>query len=334
MLDAVWSPRRDTLTDTSSRQCHAVRPRWCHRRLLAHVKSQDRRGACVWWQHVSKSRPTNNPQRPSQCIWHPQQSAFVSLRFLPFSDCCSRITTSRWQAQNGNSLPKRSNFCPCARVQGTGDAASVQALSWYIEAIKANFIGIQKRIVHVINLKRRKNSSKSWPRCFMMWLIFLKSLLFFAKFQDGTTRHTWKMCMHLDKLSLTTNLTMPSSSFLYLLLMLILQEEKLLLRMFRVKLMFPRSCGQLSLTNQMSSMNVEGNSAKVMSDYSRDYWSGMIQDQSKTLSSATATSYVTEIPTNLSASAESDESSMSDESFESEQEEQDEWMTCYPSPFC
>ena len=81
-------------------------------------------------------------------------------------------------------------------------------------------------------------------------------------------------------------------------------------------------------------MNVEGNRAKVMSNYSRDYWSGMIQDQSKTLSSATATSYVTEIPTNLSASAESDESSMSDESSESEQEEQDKWMTCYRHCFC
>jgi hypothetical protein len=83
---------------------------------------------------------------------------------------------------------------------------------------------------------------------------------------------------------------------------------------------------QLTLTNQMASMSV---------DYMDDYWvTGKILDQSKTLSSPLQLQLsVPKIPTNLSASAASDESSVSDESSESEQEEQDEtvteWMSVY-----
>jgi hypothetical protein len=86
---------------------------------------------------------------------------------------------------------------------------------------------------------------------------------------------------------------------------------------------------QLTLTNQMASMNVDSASMNV--DYMNDYWvTGKILDQSKRLSSPLQLQLsVPKIPTNLSASAESDESSVSDESSESEQEEQDEWMSVY-----
>jgi hypothetical protein len=94
---------------------------------------------------------------------------------------------------------------------------------------------------------------------------------------------------------------------------------------------------QLSLTTQMSSMNVAGNrasEARVNHGYMRDFWStGTIQDQSKVLTSATAqeeiVSEVPKIPTNFSVSAESDADESSDGSESYDGSESEEWMTCY-----